>query len=64
MNADIFIVACIVIAALIYIVVYFVRKTRRLSKNVGPCGHCCDNCPFAKTNQGGTCCHSKPVDKI
>lgn len=66
MNWDIVIVSMIVAAAFAYVVLYFIRKSRHLSKNIGPCGHCCDNCPFAKYNQGMACCHTKPeslVDK-
>ena len=62
MNFDNIIVAVIVTLAIAYVIYYFIKKTRSLKK-VGPCGHSCDNCPFAKYNQGIPCCQNKHNEK-
>ncbi|MBQ9394744.1 MAG: FeoB-associated Cys-rich membrane protein [Proteobacteria bacterium] len=62
MTLDNIIVAIIITAAAAYVIYYFVKKARSLKK-VGPCGHSCDNCPFAKYNNGVSCCHHKQNDK-
>ena len=57
----------IVALAVFYTVFTFVRKYRRLSapqkpSKIGPCGHACDHCPFAKYGDLGSCSrrNSKP----
>lgn len=60
MNAETVLVAIIVLGAVLYLIWSCVKSFRRLSKNIGPCGHCCDNCPFAKYSQGTRCCHTHP----
>lgn len=62
MSIDNIIVGIIVVLAAAYFIYYLYKKVRSINK-VGPCGHECENCPFAKYNQGTACCHTKPTEK-
>ncbi|MBO5753123.1 MAG: hypothetical protein J6S69_05430 [Proteobacteria bacterium] len=58
MTLDFMIVAVIVSLAALYLGYYTAKKIRRFrDKTVGPCGHSCENCPFAKNGQ--TPCQKK-----
>ena len=47
-------VVFIVAASAIYMIYKQVKKFRHLNgANIRPCGHCCDNCPFAKDSPDG-----------
>lgn len=70
MDIGTIIVLIIVALAIVYVVYTTIKKYIHLSRPVthgscnGHCGHCCDNCPFAKyseeclkkKNGGGGCC--------
>lgn len=47
-------VGVILVLALAYIVIYNIRKVRRMRREMtGACGHRCDACPFAKYSEDG-----------
>ncbi len=63
------VVALVIVAIAVFYTIYsFVKKYRRLtapekSQKIGPCGHSCDNCPFAKYADLGSCPNRKKPKK-